>query len=309
LSNRKSVSMVRGQTLFCRKTSVLRKSVCPRLLIICLIIAALSPALGGSPAASQEPPRYNDLYWSDEFNGPGIDLTTWNYETEENGWSHTWNKELQRYVDDGKGGENAFVRDGCLVIRALKVNDANEYGSYTSARLTTKGTREFQYGRISARMKLPYGQGVWPAFWMLGSSTAGHTWPKCGEIDIMELVGGSGGKKSDRTVHGTLHGEGYSGDKGITGHYQLAAGKKFADAFHVFEIEWDEKGITWFVDGTRYNRILKTDISRIKGAAWDFDHPFYILVNLAIGGGWPGKPDGTTIFPQYLYVDWIRVYR
>ncbi len=277
-----------------------------------LLIAFIVFATEGfaSPSGDSGSGRFTRLVWAEEFNGTEIDLATWGYDTEENGWSHKWNNELQQYVDDGRGGNNAYLRDGCLVIKAVKVNDANEFGSYKSARLNTKSHKSFTYGRVAARMKLPFGQGVWPAFWMLGDDISSIPWPRCGEIDIMELVGGDGAAgKNDRTAHGTVHGDGYSGDKGITGRYELKNGKKFCDEFHTFEVEWDEKGITWLVDGAPYHRVLKKDVNAFKDAIWDFDHPFFIIVNLAIGGGWPGKPDSSTSFPQYFYIDWIRVYQ
>ncbi|RMG25510.1 MAG: glycoside hydrolase family 16 protein, partial [Methanobacteriota archaeon] len=169
----------------------------------------------------------------------------------------------------------------------------------TSARITTKGLFETQYGRIEARMKLPYGQGIWPAFWMLGSNIDEVGWPDCGEIDIMEYRG----QKTSR-VHASLHGPGYSGSAPVTGSFDLPNGR-FDLAFHVFAAEWDKDYVAFYVDDHRY---LKVDIEDVPGE-WVFNHPFFIILNLAVGGNYVGPPDASTVFPQTLLVDYVRVYQ
>lgn len=239
-----------------------------------------------------------ELVWNDEFNYVGLpDSTKWTYETGGDGWG---NNELQYYTS-GKS-ENTYVQDGVLTISANK----ESYGgrSYTSARLITYYKQGYwKYGKIEARMKLPYGQGIWPAFWMLGTNIfEGTSWPACGETDIMELVGGSNG--NDSKVYGTAHWANSSSQHAQYGNeYQLSSGI-FADTFHTFSIIWDEKTIKWLVDGIQYNiiDITPADLS-------EFHNPFFILLNLAVGGNWPGNPDATTVFPQKMVVDYVRVYQ
>ena len=158
----------------------------------------------------------------------------------------------------------------------------------------------WRYGRIEARIQIPRGQGLRPAFWMLGDNIAQVGWPDCGEIDIMENIG-----KEPRRVHGTVHGPGYSGVQGITGAYDLVGGANaFADDFHVFAIEWDADSIRWYVDDVRY----QTFTPRNLPGRWVYEHPFFIILNVAVGGYWPGSPDSTTVLPQTMRVDYVRVY-
>src|SRR6478735_7230969 len=197
-----------------------------------------------------------------------------------------------------------FDGAGHLVITARKENPGNYqcwYGrcEYTSARLNTSGKFSTTYGRVEARMKIPRGQGIWPAFWMLGSDIGSVGWPNSGEIDIMENVGFEPG-----TVHGTLHGPGYSGSGGIGAGYTLPGGAAFADDFHTFAVDWAPDSITWSVDGTVYQTRTPADLN---GNDWVFDKPFFLILNLAVGGYWPGDPDGSTAFPQQLVVDYVRV--
>jgi beta-glucanase (GH16 family) len=175
-------------------------------------------------------------------------------------------------------------------------------GMYTSGRIKTQGRFELQYGKIEARIKIPRGQGIWPAFWMLGKDIddPGVGWPQSGEIDVMENVG-----KEPSMVHGTVHGPGYSGAGGITAARTLPGGEKFAARFHVYGVEWSADSIDFLVDGKAYAAV--THKSLPAGAAWAFDKPFFLLLNLAIGGDWPGNPDETTRFPQSMLVDWVRV--
>ncbi|MFH8755784.1 lectin [Streptomyces atroolivaceus] len=239
--------------------------------------------------------------FSDEFNGPagsGVDGGKWQTETGDNVNNH----ERQYYT---AGNRNAALDgQGNLVITARKENPGNYqcwYGrcEYTSARLNTAGKFTTTYGRVEARMKIPRGQGIWPAFWMLGNDIGQVGWPNSGEIDIMENVGFEPG-----TVHGTLHGPGYSGSGGIGAGYSLPGGQAFADAFHTFAVDWSPNAITWSVDGTVYQRRTPADLG---GKQWVFDKPFFIILNLAVGGYWPGDPDGSTVLPQQLLVDYVRV--
>ncbi|MBE3584130.1 MAG: glycoside hydrolase family 16 protein [Limnochordaceae bacterium] len=175
---------------------------------------------------------------------------------------------------------------------------------YTSARMTTQRHYTVRYGRIEVRAKLPEGQGIWPAVWLLGADIPTRGWPACGEIDLLELVGSRPG-----TVHGTIHGP-LSGGVGIGGAYTLPGGQKFSEDFHVFSLEWDERSMHWFVDGHQYFQVLKDDMpAEYAQKEWVYDHDFFLIVNLAVGGNWPGYPDETTIFPQSLQIDYIRVYQ
>jgi beta-glucanase (GH16 family) len=247
------------------------------------------------------------LAWSDEFNGPAgsaVDGTKWAAEVGNgsNGWG---NHEREYYTNTTK---NAAVDGaGNLVITAYKEQLGNKYRcwygvcQYTSARLKTQGKFDQAYGRFEARIRIPYGQGIWPAFWMLGNNIQSAGWPTCGEIDIMENIG-----REPAIVHGTMHGPGYSGANGIGAPYALTTGA-FSDAFHVFAVEWEPNQIRWYVDGNLYQTRTPADLP--SGSTWVFDHPHFVLLNLAVGGYWPGDPDSTTVFPQKMYVDYVRVYR
>jgi len=234
------------------------------------------------------------LIWHDEFDlpaGTAPDPAKWTYDTGRTGWG---NAELENYTNSPA---NAFHDgEGNLIIQAVALPG----GQYTSARLKTQGLAEFTYGRIEARIKVPFGQGIWPAFWMLGNDIASAGWPRCGEIDIMENIG-----KEPAIVHGTIHGPGYSGANGIGVPYTLSAGR-FADDFHVFAVEWQPGALAFSVDRATYKRISQDDLP--KGAAWVYNHPFFLLLNLAVGGNWPGYPDASTRFPQHMTVDYMRVY-
>ena len=241
------------------------------------------------------------LTWSDEFDGPAGSApngSKWKYDVGGGGWG---NNEQQYYTTSTS---NASLNGaGQLVITARRENPANyqcHYGTcqYTSARLLTADRFTQTYGRFESRMKLPRGQGIWPAFWMLGADIGSNPWPGSGEIDIMENIG-----REPNQVHGTIHGPGYSGAEGIGAGYSIGA--PFADAFHTFAVEWEPNVIRWYVDGNLYQTRTPADLG---GDRWVFDHPFFMLLNLAVGGYWPGYPDGTTQFPQTLTVDYVRVY-
>ena len=228
--------------------------------------------------------------WSDEFDGTTIDPKNWVFDKGGSGWG---NAELEYYTDRT---ENARIENGMLVIEARQ--EKYEGLPYTSARLNSRKLQEFQYGHIEARLKLPSGQGIWPAFWMLGGNAS---WPMGGEIDIMEFIG-----KTPDTVYQTLHGPGYSGAKGIGSHIVLTADTLKND-YHVFAVDWAPDEIQWFVDGQEVFTVTPDKIP--AGSKWVFDHPLYIILNVAVGGGWPGYPDETTVFPQQMLVDYVRVYQ
>lgn len=231
------------------------------------------------------------LIWSDEFSDSTINPSNWTHETGGSGWG---NNELEYYTNRNV---NSYIQNGSLVIEAKQENYGGK--NYTSARMITKGKRYFTYGKIEARIKLPFGKGIWPAFWMLGENISTVGWPACGEIDIMELVGGG---VNDKKVYGTAHW--YSnGHAQYGGNYTLTSGI-FADNYHVFSITWTSNAIEWFVDGTKYVTI---DITPAGLQA--FHKNSFIILNLAVGGNWPGNPDGTTIFPQKMFVDYVRVYQ
>jgi beta-glucanase (GH16 family) len=240
------------------------------------------------------------LTWSDEFNGPdgtAVDPTKWKHDVGGTGWG---NSELEYYTD---GTQNAVQKGGYLVVTAT-TDGASQYHcsygtcKYTSARLLTQGLFTQQYGRFEARAQMPTGKGLWPAIWALGDNISTASWPACGEIDFMETIG-----TDIMTNHGSLH---MPNNYGPSGTYKLPNGASYADGFHVFAFEWEPGTIRFYVDDNLY----ETQTSKVPGGdTWEFDHPFFLLVNVAVGGQWPGSPDSTTTFPQTLKVDWIRVYQ
>jgi beta-glucanase (GH16 family) len=241
------------------------------------------------------------MVWNDEFNtsnGSAPDPAHWVFDVGGHGFG---NNQLEY---DTARPENAIIHEGNLVITARKETYTGPDGvtrDYTSARLKSEKLYTQQYGRLEARIKLPEGQGMWPAFWMLGDDIEQVGWPRCGEIDIMENVG-----KKPSSAHGTIHGPGYSGGNGIGGEFKLPDGQKFCDDYHVFGMEWEPDSIRFSVDNQEYFSVSRANLP--EGAPWVYDHPFFLLVNLAVGGGWPGSPDETTRFPQKMLVDWIRAY-
>jgi beta-glucanase (GH16 family) len=231
------------------------------------------------------------LVWHDEFDGPAVDATKWVPDTGGGGWG---NAELEFYT---RPPANARIEGGNLVIEARR--DSVGGYAYTSTRLKTQGIASWTYGRIEARIQIPRGQGIWPAFWMLGDNITTVGWPNSGEIDIMENIGKEPGR-----VHGTVHGPGYSGANGVGAPFDLAAGA-FADDFHIYAVEWEPQAIRWYVDGNLYQTIAPSSLP----GAWVFNHPFFIIMNVAVGGYWPGNPDSTSTFPQVMRVDYVRVYK
>ena len=237
------------------------------------------------------------ITFRDEFDGAegtGIDTTKWTPEDKGDGFG---NNELQFYTPRT---DNARMDgDGSLIIEVRRESYMGR--DYTSARLDTKGKFEQTFGRFEIRAKVPFGQGIWPAFWMLGNNISDVSWPQCGEIDIMEHVG-----RTPSTNYGSLHGPGYSGGNTLSAQYELNEGKRFADAFHEYAVEWEEDVVRFYVDGNLYKTRTPADVP--SGGQWVYDHPFYLILNVAVGGPFPGSPDDTTTFPQRLLVDYVRAY-
>lgn len=232
------------------------------------------------------------LVWQDEFNASAINTDFWNFEIGTGNWG--WgNNELEYYR-----AENAEEADGVLTIEARKENFSSS--NYTSARLTTKGKQSFQYGRIDIRALLPEGKGLWPALWMLGNNISSVGWPDCGEIDIMEMIGGN-----ENIVKGTAHWE-YDGAQASSGGSRTLppGSNNYAEAYHVFSLEWDAQFLRWFVDDHQYYEldITGADMS-------EFHQSQFFIFNVAVGGNWPGNPDASTLFPQRMKVDYVRVFQ
>jgi beta-glucanase (GH16 family) len=246
----------------------------------------------GTPSADRPGWR---LTWQDEFDGPANskpDGSRWRHDVGGNGFG---NGQLEFNTDRAENASHDG--DGNLVITARQENfQGNEY---TSARITTNGTFSQAYGRFEARMRLPSGQGIWPAFWMLGTDIGDVGWPQCGEIDIMENIG-----RERARMYGTLHGPGYSGGESIGATYDLPSGQTFDGGFHTFAVEWEENVVRWYVDDNLFQTRTPPDVP----GEWVYDHDHFLILNLAIGGNFPGYPDGTATFPQTLVVDYVRVY-
>jgi beta-glucanase (GH16 family) len=256
------------------------------------------------PAPPLPPPLHPGwtLVWSDDFSGPdwsSPDPKKWTYDIGGNGWG---NRELEYYT---KRPENAHIEKENLVITARRESFTGADGvtrDYTSARLKTIGLFVQSYGRFEARIKIPEGQGMWPAFWLLGQDIPSVGWPKCGEIDIMENIG-----KEPATVHGSLHGPSTTGaTSDTTSIFSLPAGQNFADDFHLYAVEWEPDVVRFYVDADLYATFRSSDWP--AGGKWVFDHPFFIILNLGVGGDWPGVPDASTKFPQTMLIDYVRVY-
>ena len=238
--------------------------------------------------------NFTEITMADEFDTDGApNSAIWGYDigTGANGWG---NNELQYYTNRT---ENVTVQNGVLLITA---NEESFKGSgYTSARLLTKGLFDQQYGRFEARIRLPFGQGIWPAFWMLGADIDTNSWPAAGEIDIMEFRG-----QEPTTVLGSVHGPGYSGGEAISKSYTLE-NDRFDTGFHVFGIEWGPEYVNYYVDDVLYNQITPADVT----GEWVFNKPFFMIINLAVGGSFVGSPNTETVFPQTMLVDYVRVYK
>lgn len=258
-----------------------------RVKVVILNDDTYTPEMAADGPITPETYPGMQLAWSDEFNGTTVNLSDWTFELGGGGWG---NNELQSYTNLPN---NAFISDGKLNIVATKY-----YSVYNSARMITKGKKEFTYGRIDIRAKMPMGQGIWPALWMLGGNISQVSWPKCGEIDIMEYLGHDVSR-----VYGTAHyddgGHQYKGSS-----YALPSGQGFNDKFHVFSILWQENSIIWYVD---YVKFWEVTPANIKFSAFDLSQ--FFIFNVAIGGNWPGNPDATTVFPQTMQVDYVRVFQ
>lgn len=273
-----------------RYKQIIRLSRLPGVL---LMLASLSiTSCSGDDA--QTVVTLTDLVLAEEFdtNGaPNSDIWGYDIGTGTDGWG---NNELQYYTDRP---ENVQVSNGILVITTRE--ESFQGSNYTSARLLTKDKFEQTYGRFEARIRLPWGQGIWPAFWMLGADIDENPWPAAGEIDIMEFRG-----QEPTVVLGSVHGPGYSGGESITKSYTLED-DRFDTGFHVFGIEWTPEYVNFYVDDVLYNQITPADVT----GEWVFNKPFFILMNVAVGGTFVGSPNAETVFPQTMLVDYVRVYQ
>ncbi len=237
------------------------------------------------------------LVWQDDFTGPAGQLPdpkNWRFDIG-TGWG---NNQLEYDTDRP---ENVSL-DGLGRLAITAREESYQGSAYTSGRINTSGFFSQTRGRFEARILLPVGQGIWPAFWLLGANFASVGWPECGEIDIMEYRG-----QEPTVLHGSLHGPGYSGGSALTTRYNLPGGLGFNDEFHVFAVEWDEAGIRWYMDDIRFLSIAPGDLP--ANGRWVFNHPFFIILNVAVGGNFVGPPDASTTFPQTMLVDWVRVYK
>ncbi|SDT25471.1 glycoside hydrolase family 16 protein [Actinoplanes derwentensis] len=269
------------------------------LLGMAVVATTLAGALTVASRGDTADAAVGPVTWSDEFNGAAgatVDGSKWNFDVGGGGFG---NNELQYYTNS----TNNVRQDGQgrLAITARKENPGNFqcwYGTcqYTSGRILTSGKFTQKYGRFEASIKVPKGQGIWPAFWMLGDNLGSVGWPQSGEIDIMENVG-----KEPNNLYGTVHGPGYSGGAGVSGKKTLGA--PLGDAFHSYAVEWSPNLIVWQLDGVEFFRVTPAQAN----GQWVFDHPFFIILNVAVGGNWPGSPDASTSFPQTMLVDWVRV--
>ena len=232
-----------------------------------------------------------ELVWQDEFDGDAVDREKWTFDLGRGsgGWG---NNELEWYTDRP---QNIRLEDGILIIEAHEEEFLR--GDYTSGRMKTEGLYSWTYGRFEARIQIPTGQGIWPAFWLLGAE--GGTWPNNGEIDVMENIG-----REPHTVYGTVHGPGYSGGNGVGSPFTNVAAP-FSEDFHIYAVEWEPETIRWYVDDQLTFAITPDDVP----GEWVYNHPFFIIMNVAVGGNWPGSPDETTAFPQQMRVDYVRVYQ
>jgi beta-glucanase (GH16 family) len=260
--------------------------------LLCLIILLAAARLEAATPT---------LIWSDDFNQPdnsAPDPAKWTYDLGDNGWG---NDELETYTDSR---DNSYITTDPAATdgKALAIRIINANGSYTSARLKTQGLFNASYGRIEANLRVVNGDGLWPAFWLLGADIGSVGWPACGEIDVMEILGKASGK-----LYGTLHGPGYSGANGIGNTFTLPDGALFSDAYHVFAVDWSPNKIVWSVDGMVYHSVTPADLP--AGTAWVFNNsPAFIILDLAVGGFFADAPDSSTPLQASYLVDYVRVY-
>jgi len=265
-----------------------------RLACVAMLMAAMLSERAGS-----ENPRWR-LTWSDEFNGAdgsSPDPAKWKFDIGGGRWG---NRELESYTSRA---ENVEQRGGNLVITARKEEYKGIDGvvrHFTSGRIKTRGLFAQAYGRFEARIQVPVGKGIWPAWWMLGEDIGTARWPKAGEVDVMECIG------DPLRIYSTLHGPGYSGGKGISAKFAVPSGEEVNNGFHVYAVEWAPNDIRFFFDAHLIAERTPKDLPH--GAVWVYDHPFFLLLNVAVGGTWPGYPDKATVFPQRMLVDYVRVY-
>ncbi len=267
----------------------------PRLASRVLAVAVLTLAIAGWDLRCGDGLSEWRLVWQDEFEGPAgqpPDPSRWRYDIGED-----WGNAQLEY--DTSRPENVSL-DGAGHLAITAREESYQGRDYTSARINTSALFEQARGRFEARIRLPVGRGIWPAFWLLGADFDTVGWPACGEIDVMEYRG-----QEPSVVHGSLHGPGYFGGGAVSRRFDLP-GEGFDVGFHVFAIEWEAERISWMVDGTRYQTVTPSDLP--TGGRWVFDHPFFIILNVAVGGNFVGPPDGSTVFPQTMLVDWVRVY-
>jgi beta-glucanase (GH16 family) len=233
------------------------------------------------------------LLWSDEFNGNTLNTQNWTFDIGNNsGWG---NQELEYYTSRVN---NVFVSAGNLIIEADQ--ESYQGSNYTSARIKTEGIQQFTYGRIDIRAKLPVAHGMWPALWMLGSNISTVPWPGCGETDIMELVG-----SNPSQVTGSMHWQQSDGSEGTyNNNYDLSSGD-FSQQFHVFSLLWQHDSVQFYIDDNLY---VNGSNANVTSGTYPFNLPFFFIFNVAVGGDWPGPPDNTTIFPQRMFVDYVRVF-
>lgn len=275
------------------KTYLSKKSDRFPLGVSVLLATSLVIMFGCSTPEGQTVTNFDQLVMQDEFDVAGApNEAIWNYNigNGDNGWG---NNELQYYTDRP---ENVKVENGVLTITARRESFMGS--NFTSARILTQGKFEKAYGRFEARIQLPWGQGLWPAFWLLGANCDEQPWPQCGEIDIMENRG-----QEPTLINGSVHGPGYNAAQAITKSYELE-NDRFDTGYHIFGIEWGVGYINYYVDDVLYNQITPDDVP----GEWVFDHPFFIIMNVAVGGDYVGSPTNATVFPQQMLVDYVRVY-
>ncbi len=262
------------------------------------------------PAFSADIDEYNPglgwtLFWSDEFSEETINQENWTHDVgfglKNDGWG-VWG--AQKYTTDIK---NSYIDNGKLIMKAFYLGGPFDKRNYTSAKLTTQGKKSFKYGKIAARIKMPYGKGMFPAFWMLGTTWDGTNWAKCGEIDIAEMLGG--GKGKDDINHGTIHYFDEYNNRNIFFGGEKKMKEKLSAQFHVYEVEWGENEIVWKIDGEKYHR--EVIAKRTHSERSEIHNEFFLILNLGVGAYFDliGYPDKTTKFPQTMEIDWVRVYK
>jgi beta-glucanase (GH16 family) len=264
-----------------------------RVLLLLSLLVLVLMSLGAD--CDREDTSEWRLVWQDEFDGPAgqlPDSTKWGFDIG-TGWGN-----LQLEYDTDRP-ENVSL-DGGGKLRIIARKEPYKGSAYTSARINTRGLFARARGRFEARILLPIGQGIWPAFWMLGAGFPDVPWPDCGEIDIMEYRG-----QEPNILVGSIHGPGHFGDDAISGRYRFPDGN-LNERYHLFAIEWNTESISWFIDGTQYHRVERGDLP--QGARWVYNQSFFLILNVAVGGRWVGPPNDKTVFPQTMRVDWVRVY-